>query len=188
MNAATITMPKHEALTAYREYRQAVRENPNPRDEAIMMGYRAIASGKAVIDVAQAIREAGLDEKGRPKLAIGRADWPVCRFRYSAWPSAHLSFKSDSLSLRHELRIPAWEFGTPGISQSNWTAQTPMIPPRLRPAGNLKRYHILWEANWVAAPTDPYLLRHLDGFLYVVLAAWNLTPLERAAMGARITQ
>jgi hypothetical protein len=32
---------------------------------------------------------------------------------------------------------------------------------------------------------DPYLLRHVGGALYAVLAAWDLTDLERAIMSAR---
>jgi hypothetical protein len=63
----------------------------------------------------------------------------------------------------------------------------PLIPPRLRPAGDLSNYHILWEANWQAPPTDPLLLRHLSGPLYAVLACWDLTPIERAVMGQGVT-
>lgn len=36
-------------------------------------------------------------------------------------------------------------------------------------------------------PTDPFLLRHLGGTLYVVLAQWDLTPLEKAVLAGRLT-
>ena len=67
MNVATIQIPKAKALEAYREYRAAVAENPNKEDRTCMMGYRAIAQGKSIIDVRQAIHAAGLDELNRPR-------------------------------------------------------------------------------------------------------------------------
>jgi hypothetical protein len=61
----------------------------------------------------------------------------------------------------------------------------PPIPPRFRP-GQPDRYHILWEAEWAKVPPrDPALLRALGDGLYVVLAVWDLTELERAVLGIR---
>src|SRR5437868_3850293 len=81
MNVATITMPKEQAIQAYREYREAVRSNPNPEDRAVMMGYKALAKGNAVIDLCDVMGAAGLDELGRPKLAVARAHWPFAHLR-----------------------------------------------------------------------------------------------------------
>ena len=61
-------------------------------------------------------------------------------------------------------------------------AVVPSIPPRLRPKIAYSNLHILWEAEWETVPTDPMLLRHLDGALYVVLAVWDLTDLEKAVL------
>lgn len=66
------------------------------------------------------------------------------------------------------------------------TAIVPIIPANLRPAKALHRYVILWEADWEAVPVDPMLLRHLHGDLYVVLAVWDLTPVERAVLNGRL--
>ena len=47
----------------------------------------------------------------------------------------------------------------------------------------LDRYFILWEADWQRrAPVDPALLRPVGGDLYVVVATWDLTDLERAVL------
>jgi hypothetical protein len=41
------------------------------------------------------------------------------------------------------------------------------------------------EEKWEQlAPVDPLLLKHLGGPFYVVLAAWDLTDVERAVMTA----
>jgi hypothetical protein len=73
-------------------------------------------------------------------------------------------------------------------------ALVPMIPADVRPAeGREKDWFVLWEVErWsneplLAAPDrDPFLLRHVGGDLYAVLAEWNLTDLERAVMAGRV--
>lgn len=171
MDVATITMPREAALKAYREYREHAR---TAQDHAIMTGYRQIAKGRALINAREAIAKAGFDIFGRPLLAFGRADQT-----HQEWLSRE-SFGEFTIQ-------PKWRFDyEPGPSRGwkRFRAQTPLIPPAIRPgATQLRKYWILWEANWTAPPVDPLLLRHLSGDLYVVLAAWDLTDLERAAMG-----
>src|SRR5207253_8584714 len=63
-------------------------------------------------------------------------------------------------------------------------AMVPIIPPHLRPADALSNYYILSEAHWSPEPPrDPFLLKRIDGFLFAVLAAWDLTEIERAVLG-----
>ncbi|WP_339684167.1 hypothetical protein [Gimesia maris] len=54
--------------------------------------------------------------------------------------------------------------------------------PSLLPAGNLSNYYILWKAEWETIPVDHMLLNHLGKSLNVVLAQWDLTPLEQAIL------
>ena len=63
----------------------------------------------------------------------------------------------------------------------------PIIPAPIRPkAMDLSRYFVLFEAEWQAIPPkDPLLLSRLSGSLYVILAAWDLTELERAVLAGR---
>jgi hypothetical protein len=58
-----------------------------------------------------------------------------------------------------------------------------MIPLQHRPDGKLSDHHVLFEAEWRRLPAaDPMLLKRIDGPLFVVLAAWDLTPLEQAVL------
>lgn len=74
------------------------------------------------------------------------------------------------------------------------SARVPPIPPEVRPRGhrsavaNLANYHVLWEAEWrqerAPVPRDPALLKHIGGDLFVVMATWDLTDLERAVLAS----
>lgn len=188
MQVATIKVDKQQAIAAYREYRQAVAANPNKEDRICMMGYRALSQGKAIIDVREAIRAAGLDENGCPRLCIGRADW---RGVDLAWSTGTVRFNPLPRSWDREIEFPNLFPGQDIGKAKNrrgsyaWCSQTPFIPPRIRPSGDLHDYFILWEAAWEQVTRDPYLLKRLGGNLYVVLAAWDLTELERAVIAAR---
>lgn len=186
MNVPTITMPREEAIRAYREFRQACRGNPTDQDTAIMLGLKALADGKAVIDIVEAMRAGGLDARRRPNLAIARADWQTVSYQED-WRTGVVQFYRWPAPRRGRTAIAA-EFPR-GLFPNLTTgvrAMVPYIPPSIRPE-NLKAYHILWEAVWEpAAPHDPLLLRHLRGSLYAVLAEWDLTPLERAVMGTSV--
>lgn len=52
----------------------------------------------------------------------------------------------------------------------------------------MNKYHILWEAEWSPIPPrDPMLLRRIGkADLWVVVAHWDLTEVERAALSTRI--
>jgi hypothetical protein len=59
----------------------------------------------------------------------------------------------------------------------------PLIPLPMRPRRKLHNYFILWEANWnPEPPRDPYLLKPLAGTLMEIVAEWDLSPLEIAAV------
>lgn len=189
MDVATITMPKEKAIEAYRAYRKSVRENPdNKADQAAMLGYQALARGKAVIDIQKAFHAAGLDSLGRPKLALGRAHWKIVDF-WAGYGKEVLNFKGVGLNGKGatylEQSVRPWSEPNQLLSQKRWRALVPMVPPNIRPGKTqLHLYHILWEASWEEAPVDPFLLKHLIGPLFAVLAAWDLTEMERAVMSA----
>lgn len=93
----------------------------------------------------------------------------------------------------------------------NAMSMVPAIPPKLRP-DSLSEYAMIWEvfdwsgepralpSRWSAfrdslaskresiagsmATLDPILLRSLGGPLYVVIAAWDLTPIEATIIGS----
>jgi len=62
----------------------------------------------------------------------------------------------------------------------------PLIPVHLRPRKAIDKYHVLWEADWNQYPVDPYLLRRFGADAWLVVAAWDLTPVERAVMSSKL--
>lgn len=200
MDLSTITVPRDEARKAFLEYRGAVRQEPNPEDEAIMRGYKWLASGEGrlLLHLSRTMLAGGMVEKTYrrggeahvdrlPALAVARADADFCwidtsdgRARFRSQERVHPSNRRDVEEIR------GWE----GFGWSDrWRAMVPIIPPSLRPKRGLGKYHILWEAEWTlttpAAPTDPALIRRLAGDLFAVVAVWDLTELERAVLTER---
>ena len=189
MNVAELTVPWHEARKKYAEYAMAVKEGSGePAYEAIKKAYRELSLDRRVIDLAASMRRAGLDPQGRPKLAVVRADakrwWFNHSLRYND-PTPTFAAVNDFYPKRrssNHVSFAADVFGAT-VTKNRLRAIVPMIPPSLLPVGKLHRYFILWEADWEQAPIDPMLLRPLGCNLYVVLATWDLTPVERAVLG-----
>lgn len=181
MNVATISMPKDKARIEFLKYKAAVKSKPCASDRLIMESYRQLSLGKRVINARDAIVSAGVDQKNHPRLAFAQADAEFCWYRRDEfyW-SETARWRVNSAK---KFKLPASSF--PHFSEYELKAIVPTIPPDLRPAGQLHRYHILWEADWQKVPVDPMLLKHIGGPLYAVLAVWDLTDVERAILGMR---
>ena len=183
MNIAPISlMTEQDALVALREYK-AHRDVYDKRDWEIERIYRAISKGKVVISVNDAIVKAGMDEKGRPRLAVCEAHGLAC---ICTAKRDELVFGIDDGKRWSEgvgrIRVP---FKNPGGWVDRYRARVPRIPPQHRPiAAHLSKYHILWEADWEAIPRDPYLLKRIGKDAWVVLAAWDLTEVEVSVLRA----
>jgi hypothetical protein len=180
-----------ELMHAYRAHRSA----QTPEDRAIERAYREIARGRVLIRALESIKDAGLDDQGRPKLAIVRADFR--RVRMSIGPTRDAAFTPmEWRKPRSRYSSAGWvetkhqPLTAPGLRTAagyiNGEAVVPLIPVHLRPQTSLEAYHILWEADWHAVPVDPMLLRRLGGDLWIVVAAWDLTEVERAVMASRV--
>ena len=188
MNVQPLGVTAEEAAIALVEYK-AHRSTYDKRDWEIERIYRQIAKGRTVISVNDAIVRGGLDDLGRPKLAIMRADQRVCVCRPYDYSDRIV------ISNEHRGRAAEWHFeipwaGRPPINpayRAKWwfEALLPRIPPQHRPpGGQLAKYHILWEADWTAIPRDPLLLRRIGRDAWVVLAAWDLTDVEMSVLRA----
>ena len=147
--------------------------------------------GNQVIDIVATMQNAGVDHLQRPRLAIVRADAKLCWFRCTHmarnWGAGRRPIFSASDNWHppksQSVVLPRNTFRIDNDHQTKTLrAVVPTIPPALMPASNLANYHILWEAEWEAIPVDPMLLKHLGKSLYVVLAQWDLTPLEQAVL------
>lgn len=181
-----LDMPKSKALELYRAYKTH-QSYQKPEDYEIMRTYQLIAQGNVVIQALESIRIAGLNEDGFPNLSIMRADQKECFL--SMGPSGNAEFTSHRWrsAERNRVNLPSGSF----VGVKNWInghTLVPIIPIHLRPKRGLANYHVLWEAEWKRLPPgDPYLLRQIGkGDMWLVVAAWDLTDVERSAMRTRI--
>lgn len=172
-----------EFLKVYREHRDV----QTPIDREIQKAYYAISRGRVVIQAFESIRRAGLDSGGFPKLAICRADASVC---YYAGSKHGASFSIDRWSRHNETRRTLdfkWSEELPAAENKRGEAIVPLIPVQHRPKAALSNYYVLWEATWKRIPPhDPMLLVRMAGDMWLVVAAWDLTEVERAAMATRL--
>jgi len=191
MNVTTMAMPRQQARKLFLEYRSAVRERHDAETTAIMRAYRQLSLGNQVVDLVDTMRHAGLGPDEFPRLAIARADATSCHVHMNS--NGSVSFGSDNSSrwLRSKSRMIDLPSICPSFIWENRRrhdaeAMVPIVPPQFRPASKLENYHVLWEANWSPIPPrDPVLLRRLGAHFYAVVAVWDLTAIERAAIGAR---
>lgn len=220
MDVETITMDPRIAAIHYKDYRKKVREQKAARvaearrkltlieteDQTALGVYRALSKGARILNVASAIRGAGLDPKQRlPVLAIARAHWGHVKleidhnrlcFGNGAWLS--WSYRSERHTNTKDLIAFGQDLLGAEVTNAAWRrenrfprleehrAQVPSVPVHLRPAGHLEDYCILFDAKWEqVAPPDPILLRHVAGPMYTVLAQWDLSPVEKAVLEGR---
>lgn len=197
METVDIEMDAAEALRLYKAY-QRDRHFETPIDREIKRTYREIAKGNTVIKALESIVSAGAHADGTPKLGLVRADQTRCIMRRGH--DGHFSMSAPGYENRTraaaEMRFEFPEGSLPPMRDpshpTGWwqprEAIVPIIPLHLRPRTGLDGYHILWEAEWNrTVPIDPFLLKRLGkGDLWLVVAAWDLTPVERAALQSRV--
>lgn len=199
MNVPLITMPKDEAAEQLREYRRALHKRADAEYQAVARGLSALANGTPILSLQQAIAAGGFDAKGRPNLAVARADRGQVRMWWER-NQAHFDTSRGTAgagpSMRRTVELERPETATHGGSWwgPSGYALVPMIPAAVR---NSVRYSpaqcfILFEVEqWSDTPLgvrpdrDPYLLRHLHGDAYAVLAEWDLSEIERLVMAGR---
>ncbi|MGH8665351.1 MAG: hypothetical protein ACREUX_13905 [Burkholderiales bacterium] len=185
MQVESIKLNREKARELYQQYR-AHKGVQTEQDAEIEQTYKLIAEGHTVLQAVASIKAAGLNEQRLPRLAIARADaakvwwrtqWRGGRFSIDSWPRGNQA-RSRRVIVRD------WDV----IENSpSGEAMVLIVPVYLRPRQALEKYHILFEAEWrPLPPVDPYLLRHVSGDLWLVVAAWELTDVERAAMAHRV--
>ena len=191
MDIELLEMSAEKAKEAYLEYRGS-RE---AEDQEIARIYRFIAKEQPVFNINEVVKKAGLNHYAHPNMAICRADSEFAWLH--TWRSGQVAFTMDrrweNRWTRRYVRIPDGVFPNDVFSGASWSAKyraiVPIIPPHLRPEAKLSNYHILWEPTWAEDPNpprDPYLCKRLGGPLFAVVAAWDLTEVERMVIGMRV--
>jgi len=196
-----VSVPKEEALAQFIKYSDAVKRSNSAQDRIMARVYKAISEGLGVINLIDAIKKAGVDEKTwLPRLAVMRADQEEVFFRragtagfYSFSDRYYISRRNrKAQNARLQFYMPEGTF--PELQGRRvpigyyWTQRAPVppIPPEARPADAYSKYCILWEVSeWkaIAPPDDPMLLRPVGAGLYVVCAHWDLTEIEKMVLG-----
>ncbi len=192
MEISEIGMDKLTAREHFLRYRNLVRQRRvkerTKEDLALMRGFKALSMGKQVIDLFATMKKVGLDERMRPKLAICQANALRVYYRHGDNGAGAFSIDTDFWRQRHRGRISFAEgtFSTATVGATRWrslTALVPGVPAQLRPAALLSNYHILWEPEWEEEPPrDPILLKRIARYVFVVLAQWELSELERSML------
>lgn len=194
MQTQSITLDRGEARTLFREYKKHLHYS-QPIDREVMRAYQLLAQGRLVIKAIESVVAAGVNEAKLPKLAICRADAVECRLltRHDgsatmtpAGPGQRWFYRRSNAAPSKWVDFPAGSF--PLLSREDASGMVPPVPLHLRPKRGLANYHILWEAEWTkVVPRDPYLLRRIgEADMWLVVAMWDLTEVERAALAARI--
>lgn len=190
MNVEKIVVDRKKALELYRAYKTH-QHYSEPIDHEIQRAYQLIAQGRMVIKALESIQNAGLNSDGWPKLALANALVKTCHcelsregvamFTKGGWGADRDRKNTFRVTgLRRAVPMKEW--------RENAQAMVPLVPIHLRPKRALGNYHILWEAEWKRVPpVDPMLLRRIGGDLWLVVAAWDLTEVERAAMATRVS-
>lgn len=203
MQTQSISFDRQEARRLYREYKKHASYS-EPIDWEVQRTYQLLAQGRTIIKAIESIKAAGLNEQGLPKLALAPATAEAAHIRRERNGSMIMAPSNNFWrTLSNQFRFGQETFTFPAESFATYVhdgkryhhandthrAIRPTIPLHLRPKRALENYHVLWEAEWEPVPPrDPYLLRRIGkADLWLVVAHWDLTEVERAALATRIT-
>jgi hypothetical protein len=204
MDVATIQMDPTLAREKLRQYRAGVHRKADAEWERAAVAYEALGNGTPLVVLSDAISQAPRDAKGRPRMAIARADRKQVRISFYNSRNFARYVTSAGLSIYNNRdRFPELDLSVafnPGLDEraapnsynADGYALVPMVPPMVLGRRALKDHFILWEVEaWAdsrigARPDiDPYLLKRVADDLYAVVGEWDLTDVERAIMRDR---
>lgn len=161
-------------------------------DLAVVAAIEAVNEGRVLVDLSTVIAAGGISQKHHLSKLPGLTfapPWALevsMRVRHDG--DMTLRTRRGLKSWRHDLTSGYTFPHSEAISYSA-VATVPRMPPEIRAVAH-KDHVVLWEPDWRKAhtkvqrpPLDPALLERLDGNLYMVVATWDLSPLEAAALG-----
>jgi hypothetical protein len=200
MDVRTVTIKQDTAMMKIADLKALKKSQRTAEDDALLSLYTSIAKrGTRVLSLAAAFRQTGLNEFGQPRLAIARGDWPKVVFSTrgdaehdKSVPGYTYFYRSGKFS---EVGKPTERVSTvrlrndvlPAFKLSKLlSSPVPYVPADIRPKFHLRNYHILFEVEeWTEEmPVDPFLLKHVMGDTYIVIAEWELTELEASLLGS----
>lgn len=175
-------------------------QNLTPEDQRVLAAYKALEGGRQLVSLAESILRAGRTTDQMPKVAVTQYGLPGVQ----CWMG-----RNGTISLRDPRpdqegwsgwkmkRAQPWSwkfdklFPESGSKQARTGhARAPYVPVEHRPEDPTGKL-VFWEPDWSVDPIpvprprvhiDPAILEHVVGDLYVVIAVWDLTPIEAAAL------
>lgn len=200
----SITESRHSAAEKWKEYVSAEKIYRRKEYTDMKKVYNQIKGGRKVIDIFKVIQRGGVRSNQHPVLAIAKitAKKIWCRYypsgsvqyihRDSRWGGGAGDINSHDVVLPaclpefNKTLIPLRDTWRPDHFQLQ--APVPPVPPKYMPKKITDDYYILWEVDeWkVIPPTDPWLLRRITNTLFVVVAGWDLTEIEKSVMHGRL--
>jgi len=201
MNVNLITVPKEIEKQEYLAYKEALKKGKKEDylEEMKQLNYY-LAKGKKVIDVFAAFENTGLNNLQQPRLAVCSAVAKDCFFEKmrsgsGAFRAYNQRWGLPKSQTNLSVIIPENIYNTWDLDEETQTikdpllsTRVPIVPVKLLPKGGLQNYHIIWEVDqWQVrrAPVDPILAKRITRNLFVVLAIWDLTELEKALVEGR---
>ena len=152
-----------------------------------------------LIDVSRAIKFGGQLKNGLPRLALAtyKMSFKGKKVYVEVKRNGRVDFYSSSAARNSDriLRLPKETFPRRSELQVLFSLRpytleartaVPLVPPELRQEDSKKKF-VLFEVNeWedVPRPIDPYLLLHVQGYIYAVLGSWDVTEKELSAYQA----
>ncbi len=194
MNVSTIVVSQDTAIRKVADLKALTKSQRTEEDDALLSLYSSVAKhGARVITLSAAFKQAGLNELAQPRLAIAPADWQKVNFARNHNLTSGEFFRmkegrySWQASEAGKIRLAPNVFPVPigTFNRRRLTTQVPYIPAAIRPKFHLRNYHVLFEVEkWTfEMPVDPFLLKHIMGETYAVIAEWELTELEASLVG-----
>ena len=185
-----IVMEKERALQEYKACKEALKKKRDPETIQLQKLYYHAMKGHKIIDIFEAFKFAGLNDKNEPRLAIAKADRKEIYFHkertgtgtfsHESWMGYNAEKKKDNVKFPDKTFCEKWE------KEERIKTSVPVIPVSKKAGKNLKNYYILWEVEkWDIVPKDPFLLKRITNNLFVLVEKWNLTKLEQALIRGR---
>ena len=189
MHHVPVTISKDTARDLYRAYQKHLHYS-TPIDREVMSAYQKLAQGKLVIKALESVATAGVDDKGLPKLGLARSDAMMLRLTMYGDGSARMT---TSTRARHNSSQTFNFVAKTFPDNARWRnaeAIVPMVPLSHRPKRAMQNYHVLFRSR-LDQGSAGRLIRSCcavcgRGDIWVVLAMWDLTEVERAALTARL--
>ena len=199
-------MPKEAAKEEWKKYNELLKTRKEKYLEQMKKCMFELKEGRELIDIYKVMEKVGVNKIYQPKLAIARADWKEVNFikkdsgrgffaqSDTSWANnskGHIDLQPQTfMHWPRRKNAEGKDIGEEwGIANSRIKTRVPIIPAMMMPEGDLSHYYILWEPKtWEELPEtkDPLLLKRITENLFVILGAWDITPLEQSIISGKL--